>query len=161
MVSFKFSRSILLRSRRVLRISDTSLQLVEAPEKGMHGYDLGIVRAGTSVTKDLDLTARQVGVKRIDVTAHIASVASFSSSQEDVEASSDGVAIDLEQSIDVQALQPFVFTPHVSYGPIKRIEDGNRCTVVVDAMIAASRPSIDVQSIRLEDEVCHPCPLYP
>jgi hypothetical protein len=115
----------------------------------MHGYDLGTVKAGTHLTKLLHLTAGQEGGKRIDIAVRV-SAADVNAEAE----SSNSAILDLEQSADIVAHQPFKFAPQVSYGAIRRTEAGNTCSVVVNASIAASlQGNIEVASIELRNDV--------
>jgi hypothetical protein len=128
----------------------------------MHGYALGVVPAGGQASKTLVLLARQIGSKRIDVAVRVSPVNSTTSDSnaEDAEAEShaDGaenrVTLDLEQIAEVEAHLPFDFMPHVSYGPIKRSEEGNTCAVMVTASLAApSRRFIQCAGIKLVEDV--------
>lgn len=123
--------------------------VVDAPAKGMHGYDLGIVKARTQITRLLHLKAGQEGGKRIDIAVRV-SAADVNAEAE----SSNSAILDLEQSADIVAHQPFTFAPQVSYGAIRRTEAGNTCSVVVNASIAASlQGNIEVESVGLRNDV--------
>ena len=131
-----------------LTLLETSLQLLDPPEKGMDGYDCGVLEAGARLVQTLHIVAQQPGDKRVDITGR----AMATDAARDAMTASQPAPADthVEHSVGITAAQPFSFTPHVSYGPIKRSSGGNRCVVSVTATIAASSlADIEVESIKV------------
>lgn len=128
------------------------------------GVDLGIIKAGSTMTKVISLHAASLGRRELDIAAHIRPVPLDSSATSaeggvdhnprDEVAYREGDRL-LEDSVAITTIRPFDVRPHVTYGPVHRDEKGARCLATVSMSFdpAGGGGGVEVENIALESSV--------